>query len=78
MLRHVSITVITLDGKRLRRRVCATPRKRFTSDGVEEILNSEAERLEQAFPGRAFRLIPLQGCAFNLVEVPVPQHEAST
>jgi hypothetical protein len=78
MIRHVNITIITLDGKRLRRRIHAGPRKRITSDGVTNILESEAELMEKHFPGRAFRLVPLQGAAFNLVEVPVPQTEGAS
>jgi hypothetical protein len=75
MFRHVSITVITLDGKRVRRRVRAAPGMKLTPAGIDRILESQANQLEEAFPGRAFRLVPLQSCAFNLIEVPVPHGE---
>jgi hypothetical protein len=78
MLRHVSITVVMLDGKRVRRRVRAAPGMELTPAGVDGILESQAEQIDQAFPGRAFRLVPLRDCAFNLVEVPVPQSEGAS
>lgn len=75
MTRHIDITVITLDGKRLRRCLLAGARRQFTPQGVDSILESQANQLEQAFPGRAFHLVPLAGCRFNLVEVPVSHSE---
>jgi hypothetical protein len=77
MLRHVDITVIMLDGKRVRRRVRAGPRKRITSEGLEGIVLSAANAIERDFPGREFRLLPLSGASFNFVEVPVPQSEGA-
>lgn len=78
MQRHVNICVVMLDGKKLRRRVSAPPQKFFTSSDIDRVLDFEAEQLDRLLPGRAFRLVPLQGSHFNLVEVPVPRTEAAS
>jgi len=66
-----------LDGKKIRRRATAPPRRKFTSTGVDQMLEQAAATLEKNYPGRAFRLAPLAGGRFNLIEVPCPQMESA-
>lgn len=70
MTRFVDITTILSDGKRIRRRVKAPPGRAITSNGIEQVLKQESDRIEAIFPDRNFRLVPLcGGKAFNIVEV---------
>ena len=49
-----------------------TPPGRFLSpQGIDALLDAEAKRVEEYFPGLEFRLVPLRGgINFNFVEVP--------
>jgi hypothetical protein len=66
----VDIKVVLLDGQKVTRHL-RTPKhyQRLTKAGIEQLLDIEADRLEQFFPGKEFRLVPLRGCAFNFVEI---------
>jgi hypothetical protein len=73
LVRNIKLCVIFLDGKRLRRTVHAAPGSRLTPDGVDMLLETEAERVEAFFPGREFRLVPLRDAGqFNFVEIEKP------
>jgi hypothetical protein len=62
-------TVVLLDGQRSSHKVVIPNRIRLTSMELEEVLAHEATRVEEAFPGRAFRLVPLADGNFNFVEM---------
>lgn len=72
MITNVCFTVMLRDKTIIRRRLRTPPRKMFTAEGLEQLLADEAGRIEQFFPGREFRLVPLRGGKhFNFVEDPV-------
>ena len=47
----------------------AGPRKAFTREGIEAILENCANDLEQKFPGEEYRLVELAKDSFNFVWV---------
>jgi hypothetical protein len=78
MITSVQITVALLDGQKIRRHLRTPPQNALTPDGVESVLQQEAARVEQFFPGREFRLVPLRGGRdFNFVEVEKDQVKVS-
>jgi len=44
---------------------------RLTAKGVDALLDQEAARVEQFFPGLEFRLVPLRDGHFNFMEIPL-------
>jgi hypothetical protein len=70
VITSVHITVALLDGQKIRRTLRTPPQKALSAEGVEAVLQQEAERVEQFFPDREFRLVPLRGGRdFNFVEI---------
>jgi hypothetical protein len=65
----VDIKVVLLDGQKVTRHLRTPKHRRLTSAGVDALLKQEADRVEQFFPGREFRLVPLRDCCFNFVEI---------
>jgi hypothetical protein len=68
--RKLDISVMLLNGTKIRRRLRTPPGEALTQKGVEAVLESEVERVEKFFPGREFRLVELLDGGFNFVEVP--------
>jgi hypothetical protein len=66
---NLTVTAILLNGKRFTRRLRTPPKKYLKPEGVEAVLAEEASRVEQFFPDREFRLVPLRDGNFNFVEV---------
>lgn len=58
-----------MNGKRATRKQTAPAGKLFADSGIEQLLKIEAYRLEQWFPGKEFRLVPLRDGNFNFVEL---------
>jgi hypothetical protein len=48
----------------------AGPRSRFTSAGVDTLLEEVADHLEATFPDQEFRLVQIGPAAFNFVAAP--------
>jgi hypothetical protein len=69
VITNVCFTVRLLDGQFVRRRMRTPPGKQLAPEGLEALLVSEAKRVEEHFPGREFRLVPLHGGNFNFVEL---------
>ena len=67
---NLTITAVLLSGKKLRRKLRTPPGRLLTPSDIEGTLKIEADRLEQFFPGREFRLVPLRDGNFNFVEIP--------
>jgi hypothetical protein len=67
--KNVVFHVILLDGTRFRHPMRTKPGRFLTPNDVEKLLESEAKTVERFFPGQEFRLVPLRGGNFNLVEV---------
>jgi len=66
---RLEITTILCDGTRATRHLRTAPNQFLSPAGVETLLGQEADRVEQFFPGREFRLVPLRDGNFNFVEV---------
>lgn len=66
--KNLRIATILADGRKFNRTLRTPPRQMFTPAGVDEVLKREAARVEEFFPGREFRLIPLRDGNFNCVE----------
>jgi hypothetical protein len=76
-LSRVDITVVKLDGKKIRRTLRTPPGRLLTPDGLEVVLKQEAERVTEFFPELEFRLVPLlDGRSFNFVEIPKAMSQA--
>jgi len=76
-LSRVDITVVKLDGKKIRRSVRTPPGNLLTPDGLEAVLKQEAERVTEFFPELEFRLVPmLDGRSFNFMEIPKAMNQA--
>lgn len=75
---RLDITTILLNGERAVRHLRTPPNQFWSPNGIEHLLEQEAERVESFFPGREFRLVPLRDGNFNFVEVKleIPPHEA--
>lgn len=69
MRANIRLSVILRDKKRTSKIVRPPPGQVFTEKGIENMLRHEADLVEQFFPGREFRLVPLTGGQFNFVEV---------
>ena len=69
--KHVVFHAILLDGTRIRHPWSAPPGRFLLPEGLEKLLEWEADRVEAFFPGLEFRLVPLRDGNFNLVEVEV-------
>jgi len=67
--KNIVFHVILKDGTRFRHPMRTKPGRFLTPEDVEKLLKSEADTVERFFPGLEFRLVPLQGGNFNLVEV---------
>lgn len=69
-MKQIIITIQFLDGKLERQRINAPHGRHFNDRGVDQLLAAHATYVEQAFPSKEFRLVPLAGGrAFNFVEV---------
>lgn len=66
--KNLRITTIMSDGKRVTRNLRTPPGQLFTESGIDALLEREAARVEEFFPGRDFRLVPLRDGSFNFVE----------
>ncbi len=69
MITNVCFTVRLANGESFRHRMRTPPGQALSAIGVEALLESEANRVEQYFPGKEFRLVPLRNGDFNFVEV---------
>ena len=65
---RLDITTILCDGQRLKRNLRTPPSQFLSPAGVDAQLDAEAKRIEEFFPGREFRLVPLRDGNFNFVE----------
>jgi hypothetical protein len=65
---RMTVTTILLDGKRLTRNIRTLPGQYMSPAGVESQLENEVRRVDEFFPGREFRLVPLRDGNFNFVE----------
>ena len=59
---RVDITTILRNGQRGRRSLRTPPNQFLTPAGLDALLQQEAARVEQFFPGVEFRLVPLRHC----------------
>jgi hypothetical protein len=66
---RLDITTILSDGKRITRHLRTAPDQFLPPAAVDILLKQEADRVEEYFPGREFRLVPLRDGNFNFVEV---------
>ena len=66
---RIDITVVCLNGRRFQRHLRTQPNSFLSPELVNEALLQEATRVEEHFPGREFRLVPLVGGRFNFVEM---------
>jgi hypothetical protein len=64
----VTITVIPLVGRRGVRRRIAPAGRLISPEGIDGILEQEAEIVERFFPGAEFRLVALRDGNFNFVQ----------
>jgi hypothetical protein len=69
MITNLCFTVRLANGEYFRRRMRTPPGMQLGPEGVEALLASEAKRVEQYFPGKEFRLVPLRNGDFNFVEL---------
>lgn len=69
MKTNIRLKVILRDKKQVVKVVRTPPGKVFTASGIENVLRQEAELVEEFFPDREFRLVPLTGGQFNFVEI---------
>lgn len=70
MLRkNLTLKVRLLDGSAVVRKVRAPAGKRITDKGVDQVLENIGAQIEEAFPGREFRLVPMRDGNFNFVEI---------
>jgi hypothetical protein len=67
---RIDIKVILRNGERVTRHLRTPPHTRITEHGTDMLWKQEADRLQQFFPGREFRLVPLRDGNFNFVEIP--------
>jgi hypothetical protein len=67
--KNLRFTVILLDSKRIERIARSAPGLLINERGIESALAQESARVEQFFPGREFRLVPLSNGSFNFVEI---------
>jgi hypothetical protein len=66
--KNIRLAVILQDGKRHTKIVRAPAGRQFTDPAVDAVLDNEAQLIEKFFPGREFRLVPLDK-GFNFVEI---------
>jgi len=76
-MKTLLVSIFLLDGTKERKRVSAPAGKRWTDNGIDQILKNFATYCDRAFPGREFRLVPLRDGNFNFVEFEPEQCEAS-
>jgi hypothetical protein len=62
------VTVILLDGKKIRRRLRAQAGAFLNDKAIDAALKMESDALEKYFAGREFRLVQLRDGNFNFVE----------
>jgi hypothetical protein len=66
---RIDITVVCLNGRRFQRHLRTQPNVFMSPQQVDQALLQEASRVDEHFPGRQFRLVPLTGGRFNFVEM---------
>jgi hypothetical protein len=69
MRKSVTITVVPLVGRRGTRRRIAPAGQFITPEGIDGILEQEAQIVERFFPGAEFRLVALRDGNFNFVQI---------
>lgn len=65
--KRVTVRVVLKDGDGFTWRPTAGPRKGYTSENIQEVLEKCSEHLEKKYPNCDFRLIELEPNRFNLV-----------
>lgn len=77
-MKQVTVSIHFIGGRKRERHITKAPHgKILTAGGVDEILKAMATYVEQAFPDREFRLVPLRDGNFNFVEVKPEEMPAS-
>jgi hypothetical protein len=77
LFKSVEIKIVPVAGEVAKRTFRANPGRRFSSDGIYELLEKVIEHIETNFPGQEFHLVPIGPAAFNFVGVAVPLQEAT-
>jgi hypothetical protein len=68
---RITIKTILCDGRKATRHLRTPPNTFLSPQNIDALLDAEAKRVEEYFPGLEFRLVPLAGgITFNFVEVP--------
>jgi hypothetical protein len=68
-IKKLKLSIITLDGKCIKKIVKTPPRKIFTADGIERMLLSLSQSIEKDYPDADFRLVPLGPAEFKFIQV---------
>lgn len=67
--KNIRLNVVLRNKRRFSKLVRAGSGRQFTEEGIDSLLQSEAEQVSKYFPGREFHLVPLANGAYNFVEI---------